>query len=195
MPKADDLLEIRWHGRGGQGTKTAVLLLAQAVIREGRYAQGFPEYGPERMGAPMRGYNRIADRPIRRRGPIESPEILVVLDPSLLKDPSLIQGIRPGGLVLVNTSRPAEQIALELPELIEDLRVHVVDATEIARAETGAPIPNTVMLGALVNLTNAVQIESVRETITEKLQKKYSSKASLLSGNLSALERGQKEVR
>jgi pyruvate ferredoxin oxidoreductase gamma subunit len=194
VPKADELLEIRWHGRGGQGTKTAVLLLAQAAILEGRFAQGFPEYGPERMGAPMRGYNRIADRPIRRRGPIEEPGILVVLDPSLLKDPSLLQGARPGSLVIVNSARPAEQVAEELPELVEDLRVYVVDATEIARAETGSPIPNTVMLGALVSLTNAAEPESVRETITKKLQKKYGSKGSLLSGNLAALERGQKEV-
>jgi pyruvate ferredoxin oxidoreductase gamma subunit len=194
VPKANELLEIRWHGRGGQGTKTAVLLLAQAAILEGRCAQGFPEYGPERMGAPMQGYNRIADRPIRRRGPIEEPGILVVLDPSLLKDPSLLQGARPGSLMIVNTTRPAAQVAAELPELVEDLRVHVVDATNIARAETGSPIPNSVMLGALVRLTNAAKLESVRETITRKLQKKYASKESLLSGNLAALERGQKEV-
>jgi pyruvate ferredoxin oxidoreductase gamma subunit len=193
LSKAGDVLQIRWHGRGGQGTKTAVLLLAEAVIREGRYAQGFSEYGPERMGAPVRGYNRIADRFIRRRGPIEEPGVIVVLDPTLLADPSLLQGLRPGGLVLANSTSPAEKVAAELPELVEDLRVHVVDATGIARAETGAAIPNTVMLGALVCLTNAAKPESVQAVLAAKLKKRAGG--SLIDGNLGALERAYKEVR
>jgi pyruvate ferredoxin oxidoreductase gamma subunit len=192
MSQADDILQIRWHGRGGQGTKTAVLLLAEAVIREGRYAQGFPEYGPERMGAPVCGYNRIANRPIRRRGPIEDPEVIIVLDPSLIADGSLLAGLRPGALVLVNSTHSAEQVAAELPELVDDLRVHVVDATEIARAETGAAIPNTVMLGALLGLTHAAKLESIGAALTAKLEKRSEK---LLRGNLAALEQAYKGIR
>jgi 2-oxoacid:acceptor oxidoreductase gamma subunit (pyruvate/2-ketoisovalerate family) len=142
----------------------------------------------------MRGYNRVSDRPIRRRGPIEEPGVVVVLDPSLLKDPSLIQGLQPGGLVLANSAQPAQQIEQQLPELAEDFRVHVVDATEIARAETGTPIPNTVMLGALVSLTGVADLAAVRETVRVKLEKKVGSGGRLLAGNLSALERAHKEV-
>jgi pyruvate ferredoxin oxidoreductase gamma subunit len=191
LSNADDIFEIRWHGRGGQGTKTAVLLLAEAVIREGRCAQGFSEYGPERMGAPVRGYNRIADRFIRRRGPIEDPSILVVLDPTLLTDGSLLHGVRSGGIILVNTASSGERIAVDLPEFVEDLRVNVVDATGIAQAETGAAIPNTVMLGALIRLTEVAQLESIRSVLTKKLEKRS---PRLLGGNLSALERAYKEV-
>ena len=143
----------------------------------------------------MRGYNRISDRPIRRRGPIEEPGVVLVLDPSLLKDPSLVQGIQPGGLVLVNSAQSVQQVEQELPELPDLFRVSVVDATGIARAETGAPIPNTVMLGALLSLTNAVELESLREAVRAKLEKKVGPDARLLIGNLSALERAYKEVR
>lgn len=194
MEKADEILEIRWHGRGGQGTKTAVLLLAEAVIREGRFAQGFPEYGPERMGAPMRGYNRIAERPIRRRGPVTLPDVVVVLDPSLVQDGGLVEGLRPGGLILINTARAASELEHELPE-VEGLRVHTVDATGIAREETGSAIPNTVMMGALLRLVEIAELDSLRETLKSKLGKGYAKGGSLVTRNLGALERAHKEVR
>lgn len=191
MLGVDDILQIRWHGRGGQGAKTAALMLARAAIHEGRFAQGFPEYGPERMGAPVRGYNRIADRPIRRRGPIEEPHVVVVLDPSLLRDASFLQGLRPDGLVLANSTESASELAEWLPEREGGFRMRVVDATAIARAETGSPIPNTVMLGALVALTGAARTESVWAALEAKLGRHG---RKLLDGSRTALERAAKEI-
>lgn len=195
MSRREDVLEIRWHGRGGQGTKTAVLLLAEAAIEEGRFAQGFSEYGPERMGAPVRGYDRISDRPIRLRCQIESPAVVIVLDESLMRAVNVAEGLRPGGLLLVNTTRDPEQVRADVGALPEGARVHVVDATGIAREHTGAAIPNTVMLGALVRLTGAVKLESVRDGLARKLRETYRLARPLLAGNLLALERAHAEVR
>ncbi len=152
------MIEVRIHGRGGQGAVTSAEMIALAAIEEGKYAQGFPSFGPERRGAPVIAFARVDDKPIRLRSKIYQPDVAVVLDPSLLKilDPS--QGLKPGGLLIINTNKSIEQIQSEFGY---KSRVSVVDGDRIAREELGLPITNTTMLGALIRGTGIVQLDSV----------------------------------
>lgn len=152
------MMEVRFHGRGGQGAVTSVEMLALAAIEEGKYAQGFPSFGPERRGAPVIAFARVDEKPIRLRSKIYQPDVVVVLDPSLLKilDPS--QGLKPGGLLIINTNKTIEQIRSEFGYKV---RLATVDADLIARQELGLPITNTTMLGALVRGTGIVQLDSM----------------------------------
>ncbi len=151
------MIEVRFHGRGGQGAVTSAEMTALAAIEEGKYAQGFPSFGPERRGAPVISFSRVNDKPIRLRSKIYQPDVAVVLDPSLLKilDPS--QGLKPGGLLILNTNKSIEQIQAEFGYKV---RLATVDADRIAREELGLPITNTTMLGALVRGTGIVQLDS-----------------------------------
>jgi len=151
------MMEIRFHGRGGQGAVTSAEILALSAIEEGQYAQGFPSFGPERRGAPVVSFARVDDKPIRLRSKIYQPDVAVVLDPSLLKilDPS--QGLKPNGLLIINTNKPIDQIRAEFGY---QMRMATVDASLIAREELGLPITNTTMLGALVRGTGIVQLDS-----------------------------------
>ena len=156
--------EIRWHGRGGQGAVTAAMILAEAAIYEGKYAQAFPEFGAERRGAPVRAYTRISDSPIKTRAPILEPDVVVVLDPSL--PPSLyLAGLRPGGMIVANTKRSPEEFAREIGA--EGYKVYTVDATRIALEVLGLPIVNTAMVGALVRVLPIVSLESVEKAILD----------------------------
>ncbi len=152
------MIEVRFHGRGGQGAVTSVELLALAAIEEGKYAQGFPSFGPERRGAPVVAFARVNDKTIRLRSKIYEPDVAVVLDPSLLKivDPS--QGLKPGGLLILNSNKTVEQIRNQFGYKV---RLATVDADLIAREELGLPIVNTTMLGALIRGTAIVQMESL----------------------------------
>jgi pyruvate ferredoxin oxidoreductase gamma subunit len=152
------MIEVRIHGRGGQGAVTSAELLALAAIEEGKYAQGFPSFGPERRGAPVVAFARVNDQAIRLRSKIYQPDVAVVLDPSLLKivDPS--QGLKNGGLLILNTNRSIEQIRTQFGYQV---RLAAVDADLIAREELGLPIVNTTMLGALVRSTGIVQLDSL----------------------------------
>jgi pyruvate ferredoxin oxidoreductase gamma subunit len=152
------MIEVRIHGRGGQGAVTSAELLALAAIEEGKYAQGFPSFGPERRGAPVVAFARVNDQTIRLRSKIYQPDVAVVLDPSLLKivDPS--QGLKNGGLLILNTNRSIEQIRTQFGYQV---RLAAVDADLIAREELGLPIVNTTMLGALVRSTGIVQLDSL----------------------------------
>jgi pyruvate ferredoxin oxidoreductase gamma subunit len=152
------MIEVRFHGRGGQGAVTSSEIVALAAIGEGKYAQGFPSFGPERRGAPVVSFSRVDEKPIRLRSKIYQPDVAVVLDPSLLKivDPS--QGLKPGGLLIINTNKSIEQIRSQFGY---KARLAVVDADRIAREELGLPITNTTMLGALVRGTGVVQLDSL----------------------------------
>lgn len=152
------MIEVRFHGRGGQGAVTSCEIVALAAIEEGKYAQGFPSFGPERRGAPVVAFSRVDEKPIRLRSKIYQPDVAVVLDPSLLKivDPS--QGLKPGGLLILNTNKSIEQIRSQYGYKV---RIAVVDADRIAREELGLPITNTTMLGALVRGTGVVQLDSL----------------------------------
>jgi pyruvate ferredoxin oxidoreductase gamma subunit len=173
------MIEIRFHGRGGQGAVTSAEMIALAAIEEGKYAQGFPSFGPERRGAPVIAFARVDDKPIRLRSKIYQPDVAVVLDPSLLKilDPS--QGLKPGGLIILNTHKPIEEIRKQFGPQV---RLATVDADTIAREELGLPITNTTMLGALVRATGVVQLDS----LTAPLKARFGRGADR---NLKALQR------
>jgi len=163
-------LEIRWHGRGGQGAVTAAVIVAEAAIFEGKYAQAYPEFGAERRGAPVRAYTRLSDSYIYTRSPITKPDVVVVLDPSL--DKSLyLYGLKEGGLLLVNTKKSVDEIKKMVGR--DDLRYAVVNATDIALETLGRPIVNTAMVGALVKvmkhlgLQPSVELESAIKAIKE----------------------------
>ncbi|MBA4395909.1 MAG: pyruvate synthase [Syntrophus sp. (in: bacteria)] len=159
------MIEVRWHGRGGQGAVTSVELLALAAIEEGKYAQGFPAFGPERRGAPVMAYNRIDEKPLRVRSGIYQPDVVVVLDPSLMTLVNVTDGLKPDGLLIVNTAKPEKDIR---DTLKYTGRLATVDATHIAREELGLPIANTTMLGAILKATRVLKFESLNAPIEER---------------------------
>ena len=178
------MIEVRFHGRGGQGAVTSVELLALAAIEEGKFAQGFPSFGPERRGAPVVAFSRVSDHYIRLRSKIYTPDAAVVLDPSLLKivDPS--QGLKPGGLIIINTNKTLDQVRTEFGY---QARLALVDADRIAREELGVPIVNTTMLGALIRGTGIVALDS----LTHPLKGRFGRGAER---NLKALRRAYEET-
>ncbi len=179
------MLEIRWHGRGGQGSVTSAELLAQAAIGEGKYAQAFPSFGPERRGAPVQAFDRVnPDAPVRRRAEIIHPDVVVVLDPGLLSIVNVASGLKDNGIIVINTKKTAEQIRTEFGL---KGRLATVDATKIAREELGVPIVNTTMLGALIRATGIVEAESV----TEPLQHRF---GRLAERNINAMKRAYEET-
>ena len=188
-----DALEIRWHGRGGQGAKTAATFLAEAVMIAGKHSQGFPEYGPERRGAPVKGYTRIADRPIRRHCGIANPDIVVVLDSSLLDSPSadVTGGTNKETIFLVNTTMSAEETKSKLG--VDGSFFGAVDASGIAKEEFGHPIPNTPMVGALVSAKEILSLDQVCNCLTVKFGKKFTQQ--ILDGNLRAVKRAYEELK
>jgi len=185
-----EILEIRWHARGGQGAKTASLLLAQAAAMEGKYSQGFPEYGPERMGAPMRGFTRISESPITLHCAIYSPQIVVVLDDTLLTAVDIAAGTPDDGVILINTIKSADDVRKEMK--LEGRKLYVIDATGIAIDEIGRPIPNSPMLGALIKITGILSIEAVINEIKRKFS--HGFRAEVLEGNVRAITRAYEEV-
>jgi pyruvate ferredoxin oxidoreductase gamma subunit len=184
------MLQIRWHGRGGQGAKTAASMLAEAAIGAGRYAQAAPEYGAERQGAPVRAYTRIHARPIRAHDAIYHPDVVTVLDEGLLNSEDVAAGLSEDGVLLVNTKRSPEAIREQLSS--EDMRVYTVDATGIALAETDRPIPNMVMLGALLRVKDVLAVEDIEKNIRQKLEKKLGEE--LIDKNMNAVRRAFQEV-
>lgn len=189
---AAKMVEIRWHGRGGQGAKTAAIFLAEAVLDRGKFSQGFPEYGPERRGAPMRGYTRIADEPIRRHCGIESPDIVIVLDPTLLESAAagVTAGNRAETVYLVNTVEKPAQIRKRLK--IKDGKVCTIDATKIALDCLGRSIPNMPMIGALLAATEMMALDDMKSSLTARLKSKFSQ--AVVDGNVTAVERAYKEL-
>ena len=189
---AGQMIEIRWHARGGQGAKTAAMFVAQAVLAKGKFGQGFPEYGPERRGAPMRGFTRIADKPIRRHCSIEHPKLVVVLDPTLLDSPAagVTAGTDADTIFLINTSRTPAELKKKLG--VEGATVYTVDATQIALDAFGKPIPNMPMTGALLVAEPFMELEELLAAMKEKFSKKFSQ--AVVDGNLRAVEKAYNEV-
>lgn len=179
------MLEIRWHGRGGQGAVTSVEILALAAIGEGRYAQGFPSFGPERRGAPVAAFNRIDDKQIKVRSAVYDPDVVVVLDPSLVGLVNVTEGLKSDGALVVNTAKPPEELK---EELNFKGRVATVDASKIAREELGVPITNTTMLGALMKVIDIVKLDSVKEPTEHRFGR-------IAQKNLAALKRAYEEVK
>jgi pyruvate ferredoxin oxidoreductase gamma subunit len=179
------MLEIRWHGRGGQGAVTSVELFALSAIAEGKYAQGFPSFGTERRGAPVTGFNRVDDKQIKIRSGIYHPDLVVVLDESLVALVDVAEGLKPEGILLVNTTKTLEQLKKDIKF---SGKIATVDATGIAWKELGVPITNTTMLGALVKLTGTVKLESLDEPIKERFGR-------IAVKNLAAAKRAYDEVK
>ncbi|MFB0558360.1 MAG: 2-oxoacid:acceptor oxidoreductase family protein [Candidatus Bathyarchaeia archaeon] len=161
----EGLSEVRFHGRGGQGAWTASLLLAQAGLREQMYIQSFPAFGPERAGAPITAFTRISDGPIYLHSSVYEPDVVVVLDPTLL-GPSVIQGIKPSTKIIVNTDQSPNELKDSLG--LKDVETWVLDATSLALKVLGRPITNTAMLGAVVKATGMVKLDSLLEVVKER---------------------------
>jgi len=187
-----EMLEVRWHGRGGQGAKTASLLLGEACLGEGRHIQAFSEYGPERMGAPVQSFNRVSDERIRLRCNVTAPQVVVVLDDSLIGPVDVTEGLPAGGKIIVNTAVSAAEMRRRLK--LTDGEVFTVDASRIAKETIKRDIPNTPMLGALARVTGILKLESLLEDTRKRLEKKFASKPEVITGNLQAMERGYQEV-
>ncbi len=189
-----EVLEIRWHGRGGQGAKTAALLFGEAALDTGKFIQSFPEYGPERMGAPVTAFNRLSDQPISIHSGIKNPDIVVVLDSSLIEPARVTEGLKENGILLVNTvEEPAVlRQRLNLPGTV---RVFTVDASRIALETIGRDVPNTPMLGALARVTGVLELEPMLAAIKDKLSAKFRGQEKLVESNLESVRRAYQEVR
>ncbi len=181
------LIEVRWHGRGGQGAWTASELLAKAAIHEGKYIQSFPEFGPERMGAPVRAFTRISDKPIRLHCSVYSPDVVVVLDPTLMATVPVTEGLKQNGAVVVNTGEEPARMKEKLK--IANGTVWTVPATEIAIKILGRPITNTAMLGAVARATNIVSMESIEKAVKERFP------AQLAEKNIEVIKEAYKEAK
>ncbi|GAA0730039.1 2-oxoacid:acceptor oxidoreductase family protein [Clostridium malenominatum] len=186
------LIEIRWHGRGGQGAKTASLLLAEAAFSRGMYIQGFPEYGPERMGAPITAYNRIANYPLRVHSNIYEPDYVVVVDETLLKTGECIKGLKKEGAIIINTRKDADTIKKELGGY--EGAIYTIDARTISEETLGAYFPNTPMLSAIVKIIGIIDEEKFVEDMQGSFEHKFSTKPHVIDKNMAALKRGLLEV-
>jgi pyruvate ferredoxin oxidoreductase gamma subunit len=187
------LTEIRWHGRGGQGAKTAALLFGDAVLGQGQYMQAFPEYGPERMGAPVQSYNRISEEPITLHCGVTSPQIVVVLDPTLIGTIDVTSGLPADGTIIINTGQSPDEFRSKLN--LNGQKLYTVDASKIAKETIGRDIPNTPMMGALVKVSGLLKFDAMLEDTKHKLEKKFASKPEVIEGNLNAIRRAYDEVK
>ena len=189
----NDMTEIRWHGRGGQGAKTACLLLADAAFASGLYVQGFPEYGPERMGAPITAYNRISKTPCTIHSNIYNPDYVVVVDESLLNTVDVTAGLNPEGGIIINSPKAPEEFKPLLGGYAGD--VYTVDARRISEECLGRYFPNTPMLAAVVQVSQVVDSGQFVANMRDSYQHKFASKPHVIQGNMDALITAMKEVR
>jgi len=179
------MIEVRWQGRGGQGAVTSVELLAVAAIGAGKYAQGFPSFGPERRGAPVAAFSRIVEKKIKVRSGIYQPDVVVVLDSSLIGLVNVIDGLKPNGQLIVNTPKTPEEIRQELNF---KGTVATVDGTGIARKEMGVPIANTTMIGALLKIIGVMGLDAMKEAVEHRFGR-------IAQKNLAAMKRAYEEIK
>ena len=188
----NNLIEIRWHGRGGQGAKTASLLLADAAFNTGKYIQGFPEYGPERMGAPITAYNRISDKPITIHSNIYEPNYVVVVDDTLLESVLVTAGLKKEGAIVINTTKTPEYLKEKLNGY--EGNIYTIDARKVSEETLGKYFPNTPMLAAIVKVTGIMSDEAFLEDMKGSFKHKFAKKPEVIEGNMKALELALKEV-
>lgn len=188
-----DVVEFRWHGRGGQGAKTAALLLADVAFKTGKYVQGFPEYGPERMGAPITAYNRIGDNEIRVHSNIYHPNFVVVVDEGLLESVDVAKGIKDGGAVVVNSSRSPEEVRNEIRDF--GGKVYTIDAKKVSVSCLGKYFPNTPMLAAAVKISGVMEKDEFLREMEASFMHKFASKPEVIEGNMNALKMAFEEVK
>ena len=190
--KDNGLIEFRWHGRGGQGAKTACLLLAAAAFSSGKFVQGFPEYGPARMGAPITAYNRISDARCSIHCNIDEPDYVVVVDETLLDSVDVTRGLSPQGAVIVNTAKSPAEIRPKLSGWAG--RVCTIDARRISEETLGRNFPNTPMLAAIVRVSGGFGEEEFIKDMEGSFKHKFASKPQVIEGNMRALKRSLEEV-
>ena len=188
-----NMIEIRWHGRGGQGAKTASLLLADAAFNTGKYIQGFPEYGPERMGAPITAYNRISDMPIRIHSNIYEPDYVVVVDDTLLEAVNVTAGLKDTGAIIINTTKSFE----ELKPLLNGYsgKVYTIDARKVSEEALGKYFPNTPMLASIVKVSNIMETDEFLNSMRDSFAHKFAKKPEVIDGNMKALELALNEIK
>ena len=189
----NDLIEIRWHGRGGQGAKTASLLLADAAFNTGNYIQGFPEYGPERMGAPITAYNRISKKPITIHTNIYEPDYVVVVDDTLLESVDVTAGLKTTGAIVINTTKSADYLKTVLKGYSGN--IYTIDARKVSMETLGQYFPNTPMLAAIVKVANIMSDEELLNDMKGSFKHKFAKKPEVIEGNMKALELALKEVK
>ena len=189
----NDLVEIRWHGRGGQGAKTASLLLADAAFNTGKYIQGFPEYGPERMGAPITAYNRICNSPIRIHSNIYKPDYVVVVDDTLLESIDVTAGLKESGAIVINTTKDANYLNSVLNGYSGD--IYTIDARKVSMEALGKYFPNTPMLAAIVKVSKVMTDEELLKDMEGSFKHKFAKKPEVIEGNMKALEMALNEVK
>lgn len=189
----DNLIEIRWHGRGGQGAKTASLLLADAAFNTGKYIQGFPEYGPERMGAPITAYNRISTTPITIHSNIYEPDYVVVVDDTLLESVNVTSGLKETGAIVINTTKSEEY----LKKVLGDYKgsIYTIDARSISLETLGKYFPNTPMLAAIVKVAHIMEDDEFLKDMEGSFKHKFAKKPEVIDGNMKAIELALKQVK
>jgi len=188
----NDIVEIRWHGRGGQGAKTACLLLADVAFSSGKHVQGFPEYGPERMGAPITAYNRISSDRCSVHSNIYNPDFVVVVDETLLTSVDVTKGLKESGAIIINSGKTPE----ELRPLLRGYRgrVYTIDARRISEETLGRNIPNTPMLAATVKVSNVVDLQQFVRDMESSFRHKFATKPQVVEGNMNAIRKSLEEV-
>ena len=189
----DNMIEIRWHGRGGQGAKTASLLLADAAFNTGKYIQGFPEYGPERMGAPITAYNRISNNPITIHSNIYEPDYVVVVDDTLLEAVDVTSGLKSTGAIVINTTKSADDIKKCLNGY--NGKIYTIDARKISEEALGKYFPNTPMLAAIVKVSGIMTDEALLLDMQNSFKHKFAKKPEVIEGNMKALELSLNEIK
>ena len=189
----DNLVEIRWHGRGGQGAKTASLLLADAAFNTGKYIQGFPEYGPERMGAPITAYNRISDTPITIHSNIYYPDYVVVVDDTLLESVDVTAGLKETGGIIINTTKSDE----EIKPLLKGYKgsIYTLDARKISVDALGKYFPNVPMLAGIVKISGVMTDDELVKDMEGSFKHKFAKKPEVIEGNMNALKNALQEVK
>lgn len=188
----DNMIEIRWHGRGGQGAKTASLLLADAAFNTGKYIQGFPEYGPERMGAPITAYNRISNDPITIHSNIYEPDYVVVVDDTLLETVDVAAGLKETGAIIINTTKDNDYLIKALNGYKGE--IYKIDAKKISIEALGKYFPNTPMLAAIVKVSKIMTDEDFLADMVGSFKHKFAKKPEVIEGNMKALEMALKEI-
>lgn len=187
----EGLIEIRWHGRGGQGAVTASDILAEAALLSGMYVQAFPEFGPERAGAPVKSFNRISTYPIETHIQITNPDVVIVLDPTLIQTVDVCEGLSKEGVLIINTNKTPNQIRKEFAKGIG--KIATIDATDIAIKELKRNIPNTPMIGALVKVTKIIKLEDTLEGFKKQYSGKFSQE--VIEANLRAMQTAYNQVK
>ena len=189
----ENLIEIRWHGRGGQGAKTASLLLADAAFNTGKYIQGFPEYGPERMGAPITAYNRISNTPITIHSNIYEPDYVVVVDDTLLQAVDVTAGLKTSGAIVINTTKGYEELSPYLNNY--EGSVYCIDARKISIDALGRYFPNTPMLAAIVKVSGIMSDEDFLKDMEGSFKHKFAKKPEVIDGNMKAISLALQEIK